>query len=186
MLPGLVRVNNIREFHFSRNPKIVEFLNEYDLVKEFGEGVDRIFRDMQTAGLPSPEYKQSEFMLYATLKNKTWGLENSTWESLTTGDQVSDQAGDGAVTSEQANKTSEQANSSSEQLINTAGQGRVNELIEYCSSPKSRQEMMAFLDLNNRDYFRRKILIPLIESGILKMTKPDKPNSSKQKYVKVE
>lgn len=38
MLPGLVRVNNIREFHFSRNPKIVEFLNEYDLVKEFGEG----------------------------------------------------------------------------------------------------------------------------------------------------
>ena len=39
MLPGLVRVNNIREFHFSRNQKLVEFLNEYDLVKEFGEGV---------------------------------------------------------------------------------------------------------------------------------------------------
>ena len=75
---------------------------------------------MQTAGLPSPEYKQSEFMLYATLKNKTWGLENSTWESLTTGDQVSDQAGDGAVTSEQANKTSEQANNSSEQAHKTS------------------------------------------------------------------
>ena len=30
ILPGLVRVNNIREFHFSRNPMIVELLNEYE------------------------------------------------------------------------------------------------------------------------------------------------------------
>jgi len=35
-------------------------------VKEFGEGVDRIYRDMAEAGLPEPEYKQPEFMLYAT------------------------------------------------------------------------------------------------------------------------
>lgn len=81
ILPGLVRINNIREFHFSRNPKIVELLNEYDLVKEFGEGVDRIYRDMVTAGLPEPEYRQSEFMLYATLKNKSWGKEDMTWNS---------------------------------------------------------------------------------------------------------
>lgn len=81
ILPGLVRVNNIREFHFSRNPKIVEFLNEYDLVKEFGEGVDRIYRDMSKAGLPEPEYKQSEFMLYATLKNKNWGKRDARWNT---------------------------------------------------------------------------------------------------------
>ena len=36
-------------------------------------------RDMAEAGLPEPEYKQSEFMLYATLKNKNWGKENSSW-----------------------------------------------------------------------------------------------------------
>ncbi len=82
ILPGLVRVDNIREFHFSRNPKIVELLNEYDLVKEFGEGVDRVYRDMATAGLPEPEYRQSEFMLYATLKNKNWGKENSYWGTV--------------------------------------------------------------------------------------------------------
>ena len=78
-LPGLVRINNIREYHFSRNPKIVELLNEYDLVKEFGEGVDRVYRDMENAGLPEPEYRQSEFMLYATLKNKNWGKEDTSW-----------------------------------------------------------------------------------------------------------
>ena len=34
----------IREIHFSRNPKIFEFLHEYEYVKEFGEGVDRMYR----------------------------------------------------------------------------------------------------------------------------------------------
>lgn len=96
ILPGLVRVNNIREFHFSRNPKIVELLNEYDLVKEFGEGVDRVYRDMAAAGLPEPEYRQSEFMLYATLKNKNWGKENSAWSDdihrlLEKGDEKGDE-----------------------------------------------------------------------------------------------
>lgn len=73
MLPGLVRTNNIREIHFSRNPKIFEFLHEYEYVKEFGEGVDRMFREMEAAGLPAPEYRTVEFMVYATLKNQKWG-----------------------------------------------------------------------------------------------------------------
>lgn len=89
ILPGLVRVSNIREFHFSRNPKIVELLNEYDLVKEFGEGVDRVYRDMEEAGLPEPVYRQSEFMLYATLKNKNWGKEDTSWV-VTTHDTTHD------------------------------------------------------------------------------------------------
>lgn len=90
ILPGLVRVSNIREFHFSRNPKIVELLNEYDLVKEFGEGVDRVYRDMEEAGLPEPVYRQSEFMLYATLKNKNWGKEDTSWV-VTTHDTTHDE-----------------------------------------------------------------------------------------------
>ena len=94
ILPGLVRVNNIREFHFSRNPMIVELLNEYDLVKEFGEGVDRIYRDMAEAGLPEPEYRQSEFMLYATLKNKNWGKEDASWNSDQPLPGKSDEKGD--------------------------------------------------------------------------------------------
>ena len=41
-LPGIVRTDNIRHTHFSRNPKIAEYLKAYDYVKEFGEGVDRM------------------------------------------------------------------------------------------------------------------------------------------------
>ena len=68
-LPGIVRLNNMRQVHFSRNPKIAAFLHEYDYVQEFGEGVDRMFKEMEKAGLPAPEYKDVAFMLHATIRN---------------------------------------------------------------------------------------------------------------------
>ena len=67
ILPGMVRIDNIRQMHFSRNPKIAEFMQQYKLVKEFGEGVDRMFCEMAEAGNPAPEYKQVEFMVKVRL-----------------------------------------------------------------------------------------------------------------------
>lgn len=68
-LPGIVRLNNMRQVHFARNPKIAAFLHEYDYVQEFGEGVDRMYKEMEKAGLPAPEYKDVAFMLHATTRN---------------------------------------------------------------------------------------------------------------------
>lgn len=68
-LPGIVRLNNLRTVHFSRNPKIARFLQEYEYVKEFGEGIDRVFNEMAATGLPAPEYRDNAFMLNATIRN---------------------------------------------------------------------------------------------------------------------
>ena len=67
VLPGMVRVSNIRDEHFSRNPKIMAYLKAYGLVKEYGEGVNRMFDEMQAAGKPAPEFVVSDFMVRATL-----------------------------------------------------------------------------------------------------------------------
>ena len=69
ILPGIVRLNNLRTVHFSRNPNIARFLHEYDYVQEFGEGIDRMFNEMTAAGLPAPEYRDNAFMLNATIRN---------------------------------------------------------------------------------------------------------------------
>ena len=69
ILPGIVRLSNLRTVHFSRNPKIAEFLHQYDYVTEFGEGVDRMFKEMENAGLPAPEYSDNVFMLNVTIRN---------------------------------------------------------------------------------------------------------------------
>ena len=39
-----------------------------------------------------------------------------------------------------------------------------------------------FMDMKSRSYFRMNILLPMVEIGLIEMTIPDKPNSSKQKY----
>lgn len=75
-LPGTVRLNNMREIHFSRNPKMAQLLHEYEYVREFGEGVDRMYREMEEAGLPAPEYKTVAFMVHATIKNKKYHMKS--------------------------------------------------------------------------------------------------------------
>ena len=48
---------------------------EYDYVQEFGEGIDRMFKERAAAGLPAPEYHDNAFMLNATIRN---GVTNET------------------------------------------------------------------------------------------------------------
>ena len=67
-LPGLVRPDNIRHTHFSRNPKIAQYLKAYKYVKEFGEGIDRICNELETRGSAIPSFHINAFILKATLK----------------------------------------------------------------------------------------------------------------------
>jgi ATP-dependent DNA helicase RecG len=68
-LPGLVRLNTMRKVHFSRNPKIAAFLKDYGFVKEFGEGIDRMCKELEESGLPDPEYQVESFMLRCTVRD---------------------------------------------------------------------------------------------------------------------
>lgn len=70
-LPGLVKIDNIRHTHFSRNPKIAEFLKAYNFVKEYGEGVDRMCKELEAAGLENPEYRVNAFILQTTIRNNS-------------------------------------------------------------------------------------------------------------------
>lgn len=55
-------------------------------------------------------------------------------------------------------------------------------ILDYCITPRSRDEIQTYLVLKNRDYFRKNILKPLLLTKQLLLTIPDKPTSPKQKY----
>lgn len=57
-LPSIVRLDNMRSVHFSRNPQIAQFLKTHKFVREFGEGIDRMYRESFEAGNPEPQYEQ--------------------------------------------------------------------------------------------------------------------------------
>ena len=57
-----------------------------------------------------------------------------------------------------------------------------SKVISFCSSPKTRAELSELLHVSSISYMMEKYINPLLESGKLKMTIPDKPKSRKQKY----
>ena len=55
-------------------------------------------------------------------------------------------------------------------------------IIAFCKQPHSAKEIMEYIKINDRSFFRRHYLNPMIKTGQLKMTIPDKPKSGNQKY----
>ncbi len=60
----------------------------------------------------------------------------------------------------------------------------VNDIITFCSAPRSMIEIMEHIGLKHRYNVKHRYIDPLIESGVLMMTIPDKPNSRNQKYIR--
>lgn len=93
-LPGIVRADNIRHTHFSRNPKVAEYLKAYEYVKEFGEGVDRMCRELSATGTKEPQYHLVAFIMKATVWANVLeeGHKNiPSDQKRPEGDQISDQ-----------------------------------------------------------------------------------------------
>ena len=56
-------------------------------------------------------------------------------------------------------------------------------LLQFCSVPRSRQELIDFLGFS-RYYTMSKLVQPLLDAQKLALTLPEKPKSSKQRYFK--
>lgn len=56
------------------------------------------------------------------------------------------------------------------------------DLLAYCRTPRTRQEIAAYLGIRTVAYAMDKYVKPLLKEGRLKMTLPETPQSRKQKY----
>jgi ATP-dependent DNA helicase RecG len=59
---------------------------------------------------------------------------------------------------------------------------QVRAMLEAAVTPRTREELQLAAGIKNREHFRKKHLMPLLEVGWLERTIPDKPNSRLQKY----
>ena len=66
--------------------------------------------------------------------------------------------------------------------ISLQGQVDGKDLLKYCESPKSRQEIANFLGIKTIHYVTKNFIQPLLEDEKLQMTIPNKPKSRLQKY----
>ena len=82
-LPAPVTVENIRTEHASRNPKLMRVLKALGLVEEFGEGVDRMYREMEARLLEPPVFIETSGSVKVTLYNRSLvDVQDQAWLGL--------------------------------------------------------------------------------------------------------
>lgn len=59
-------------------------------------------------------------------------------------------------------------------------------IVEHADTPRTLQELLDATGYKQRPYFKATHLEPLLAGGVLRMTVPDKPTSSRQQYVLTE
>ena len=69
-LPGHITLENMREEHYSRNPRIMRVLKTMRLVEEYGEGIDRMYREMESRLMEPPVFEATASSVTVTLHNR--------------------------------------------------------------------------------------------------------------------
>lgn len=82
-LPGHITTENMRNEHFSRNRRIMRVLKTLNLVEEYGEGVDRMFNEMEARLMEPPHFGATPSSVTVTLYNRSiLSIEDQAWLAL--------------------------------------------------------------------------------------------------------
>ena len=102
--------------------------------------------------------------------NDQEGVQEDNQESVQESNQESNQEG---------NQESNQ-----EKIRKSALTKAQKDIVNFCSVPRSAQEILARLGLSNHSANRKRHIQTLVDIGVLEMTIPEKPNDRNQKYRK--
>ncbi len=69
-LPGFITVENIKDEHFSRNPRLVGGLFHWGYIEELGLGIDRMMEVMEQAGHSPPKFDARPYSFALSLHNE--------------------------------------------------------------------------------------------------------------------
>lgn len=139
-----------------RNRRVGDFLKELHLTEGRGTGIPTIKRAMKNNVSPEPVLETDEQCSYFLTVLPVHSEVD---------DQVNDQVRDQA----------------DDQVVSVPIR-----VITYCQIPHSRKEILSFLGFANHMDAFRKHLLPIIENGLITKTLPNKPTSSKQRYLITE
>ena len=143
-----------------RNPVIADLFHRMKYMERRGSGLRKIVSE--TEKLPGyteaykPEFSSTATDFRVILKNVNYNLEGDTHQ----------------VTHQVTHQDIELSTMS-------------KQILAFCTTPKSKKELAVFCGFKDLRNFTLKHINPLLESGQLEMTIPDKPKSRNQKYITV-
>ena len=135
-----------------RNRRIGEFLKELDLTEGRSTGISKVLRVMAENGSLAPEFETDEERVSFLTRLSVHPNARAQLE--------------GEITPH----------------ITPHITPQVERLLLVCEGDQLREELRAQLGLKDRKHFREAYLYPALNAGLIEMTIPDKPKSSKQRY----
>ena len=149
-----------------RNRRIGEFLKELEFTEGRSTGIPKILSAMQENGSPPPEFEFDEDHSYFMVRLPIHPA------ALEVAESVTGEATGAVVTPPVGLESGTKLGLSGDQV----------QLLSQLIEEQVLTSLIAIAGRSNRTKFRDQVLNPLIASGLVKMTIPDKPRSNKQKY----
>ena len=149
-----------------RNPVIADVFQRLNYMERRGSGFKKIIEDYEAQhnyiDELAPIFKSQYDSFFLTLKNLNYSgktihdIESSWAEGAH--DRAYDEAHDTA-------------------------QDKFEIIVSFCDIPRTKDEIMRHIGLSSKRQFNERYMKPLLKSGRLLMTLPDKPRSRNQKYI---
>ncbi len=161
-----IRDQDLLEFRFLsrryRNRRVGEFLKELEMTEGRGTGIPKILREIRKNKSPEP--------IFHTDSDRTFFLVEFPVHPVFS--EALKQKAAREVTTEVTTEVSTKLALSRHQV----------EILRKCNEDTALLDLMAVTGRSDRTKFRHQVLNILLEEGLIEMTIPDKPRSSKQKY----
>ena len=169
-LPRGLSVAELGRRSVRRNPLISDLLHRIEFIEKAGTGIRRIREEARVRGCPEPTFQADGFVTVTFRPNPevraVAGYDRPT----------------GEVTGEVGLRETPQGASPATTGEVTGEVAAVLRLLQEVAGDVTRQHLQEALGLKHEDHFRLAYLQPALRAGLIAMTIPDKPRSSRQRY----
>lgn len=185
LVPGMTIEKMKRGESSLRNPVLARVFKETGVVEAWGTGIPAVLRAISDEGLPEPEFEESVERLRITvhIPNHDPRYFMPSWQQ----DRQSDDAeprpdADAPKSSVEVYKSSIEVPDASVEVYKSAAPV----LRAAAKDPTRSADLLDAAGLSQSPTNFMRHVLPLIEAGLLARTVPDRPRSSKQRYVLTE
>lgn len=186
-LYGDARPENFPNVNDYRNPLIASSMRTLGYVNMFNRGVGQVQIELEKNGNPPAEFSVNLLTAFAVNIKKATSQKMKRGQVELLDNQNFNKDNTAACPLERGKKGVKLSREGASQYKPFGPKVLTiqERVVEFCVTPKSMTEIAEFLGIKSRSRARERYVVPQL--GItLKMTIPDKPKSSSQKYVAIK
>ncbi len=193
-LPKGMKLSDLGRKSIRRNALIADLLHRITFIEKAGTGIKRMRKEAHDQRCPAPAFEDNGFFTAIFYPNpevraQMGFMKEPKTPQVGTKSGASRDHGQAPETLESIAHVPDMYPTSTPQVTGqVTGQvavqvsAEVLKMLEIMSGEMTRVEIQVALGLKGRANFEERYLKPAIDMGLVNMTRPDKPRSSKQRY----